>query len=63
MVPEHFLVEFFEVKNKITQHVIENYPKPENYDFLRDLLFMTQSIGHRKLNLTYTDAARDCTNF
>ena len=63
LVPESFLVMYCEAKNKICEYIFENYDKPKNYDFLRDLLFMTQSIGHRKLNLTYTDAARDCTNF
>ena len=46
LVPERFLLEFFDTKQRITEHVLETYPKPDNYDFLvslsRTLLAMSQ---------------------
>jgi hypothetical protein len=55
MVPEHFLIEFFEVKNKITQHVIKNYPKPENYEFLLELTKLLYGIRERNLSLNFNN--------
>ena len=37
LVPHKFLLEYCDIKNKITEHVFKNYQKPENYDFLLDL--------------------------
>ena len=34
LVPKRFLLDFCETKNKISEHVFENYEKPENHDFL-----------------------------
>ena len=31
LVPDKFLLNYYDVKNEITQHVLENYEKPENY--------------------------------
>ena len=44
MVPEKFLLDFYELKNEITQHVFKTYKKPANYDFLRDLAFFLKTI-------------------
>ena len=51
LVPESFLLEYFELKNQITQHVLSTYEKPANYDFLLDLTKAVTDIGHRKLNI------------
>jgi hypothetical protein len=37
LVPERFLLEYFEVKNKLTENVFQNFEKPMNYDFLARL--------------------------
>ena len=63
LVPDNFLVMYCEAKNKICEYVFDNYDRPKNYDFLKDLLLLTQSIEHRKLNLAYAGVARDCTTF
>ena len=34
LVPRRFLLDFCETKNKISEHVFENYEKPKNHDFL-----------------------------
>tara|TARA_Y100000034_G_scaffold121329_1_gene165397 strand:- start:943 stop:2130 length:1188 start_codon:yes stop_codon:yes gene_type:complete len=51
LVPERFLLEFCDVKNKITKHVFENYEEPKNYDFLVDLSKVLYEIENRKLNI------------
>jgi hypothetical protein len=59
LVPQRFLLEYCEVKNKITEHVIKNYAMPANYDFMRSLAEFTYDIGQRKLNIDYSEIARD----
>jgi hypothetical protein len=59
LVPQRFLLEYCEVKNKITEHIIKNYPKPANYDFMRDMVEFTYNIGQRRLNIDYSEIARD----
>ena len=39
LVPERFLLEYCDVKNKIIEHVFKTYPKPGNYDFLLSCWF------------------------
>jgi len=51
IIPERLLLEFCEIKNKITEHVLESYPRPENYDFLFDLERVLADIRSRKINL------------
>jgi|TARA_R110000796_G_scaffold20685_7_gene61379 hypothetical protein len=51
LVPEKFLLDFCQVKNEITRHVFENYEKPKNYEFLKNLLLFLNKIGERKINL------------
>jgi len=45
------LLEFYEIKNKITEHVFENYKKPENYDFLLELAKKAEEIKNQPLNI------------
>jgi len=51
LVPEKFLLDFYEVKSEITHFVFENYQKPKNYEFLKDLLLFLKGIEERDLNL------------
>jgi len=51
LVPESFLLNFCETKNKITTHVLENYPKPNDYEFLAELQKLLLDIKHQKLNI------------
>ena len=51
LVPEKFLLDFYEVKNEITRFVFENYQKPKNYEFLKNLLFFLKTVEQRDLNL------------
>ena len=51
LVPDKFLINFYQIKNQITQHVFENFEKPKNYSFLRNLLLLTEDIKLNKLNI------------
>jgi len=51
LVPEQFLLEYCELKNKICAHVFENYERPPNYKLLYDLSKVVEEIGHQKLNV------------
>ena len=51
LVPSRFLLEYCELKNKITQHVLDNYPKPKNYDFMLGITKLANQIRNQKVNL------------
>ncbi len=51
LLPEKFLLEFFGLKNDITRHVIENTDKPENHDFMYELIIMLKRIESLSLNV------------
>jgi len=51
LVPRKFLKDYGEIKNRISQHVINNYKRPENYDFLLSLTKVLTEIKNRKLNI------------
>ena len=52
MVPQHFLLEFFEIKNRITQYVLKKHKKPHDYNFLRDLTALVFDIKHVPLKFS-----------
>ena len=51
LVPHDALVEFCQVKNQITEHVLETYEKPANYDYLRQADCLLHKIKHQDLIL------------
>jgi len=51
MVPKKFLIDYCNVKNKITEHVLLNFEKPSNYDFLFSLKKVLTEIRYKKLNV------------
>ena len=53
LVPENFLKDFCEIKNKITKYVFENYSKPPNYEFLVDVEKIIGEIRVRSLTLNF----------
>ena len=54
LVPENFLIELCEIKNRICEHVFENHEKPKNYDFLLDLSELIGDIAQNKINFDET---------
>ncbi len=59
LVPEKFLLEYCEVKNKITEHIIKTHERPKNYDFLRQLAKFAYDVRQQELNLDYAEIARN----
>jgi len=51
LVPEYFLFRYLNMKNKITQHVLETYPRPQNYDSMYELVAMLGDIRSTPLNI------------
>ena len=51
VVPEYFLYQYLETKNRITQHVLDTIPRPQNYDFMFNLIEMLADIRTRKLDV------------
>jgi len=54
-VPEKFLLDYFSLKNEIAADVFENYKKPLNHDFMRDLIFFVDRISNQTLNIDMSD--------
>lgn len=55
LVPQDFLLEFCEVKNKITQHVFENFEKPQNYEHLAAVHRLLHKFKFKELNVNNQD--------
>ena len=53
LVPDRFLLEFCDTKNKITKHVFENFEEPKNYSFLESLSKVLHEIENQKLNIDF----------
>jgi len=51
LVPKRFLLNYYDVKNEITQYVLDNYEKPENYRLLLRLSMALNEIKNRPLNI------------
>ena len=51
LVPEKFLRDYCQIKNQITNHVIDNYPKPSNYKHLAAVNAMISDIESQPLNI------------
>jgi hypothetical protein len=51
LVPSDFLMEFCEVRNKVTEHVFETCSRPENYDHLDRAYKLLHKIRYQKLNI------------
>ena len=60
LLPDSFLLEFYDLKNKIVSSVYENYERPQNYDFLVDLVRFIHHMETEKLNLKFENL--DFTN-
>lgn len=58
LVPERFLVDLCEVKNSICEHVFQNNKKPENYDFMLDVVKMVTDMSNQQISLNREAARR-----
>jgi hypothetical protein len=55
VIPEAFLLEWCEIKNKICTYIFENYEKPSNYEFLLQLTQVIEKIKYQELNIDPTE--------
>jgi hypothetical protein len=55
LVPKKFLLKYCAIKNKVTEHVFENYKKPLNYDFTLELYKFIDEISKQRLNICLND--------
>tara|TARA_R100000008_G_scaffold86838_1_gene81972 strand:- start:928 stop:2112 length:1185 start_codon:yes stop_codon:yes gene_type:complete len=55
LIPHSFLEEFFEIRNNITEHVLETLDRPKNYDFLNDLSRVVYEIRHQELKIDFSN--------
>jgi len=51
LVPQRFILEYCDIKNEITKHVLSEGEKPANYHFLLGLSKVIEDIKYRKLNV------------
>ena len=51
LLPQKVLIDYLELKNKISSHVFDTYKKPLNYDFLLGLTTVVEDIKEKKLNI------------
>jgi hypothetical protein len=53
LVPQRFLIELCEVKNRITEHVLKHIDRPRRYEFYKHVSFLLQEIGGRRINVDH----------
>ena len=49
LVPRSFVIEYFNLKGKITEHILSTTPEPEDYSFLVELAELLTEIRDHKL--------------
>ena len=55
LIPHDFLMEFCEIKNKVTGHIFDNYDKPINYEHLDNVQKLLHKIRYQNLNIDISD--------
>jgi len=51
VLPEYFLFQYLDSKSQITDHVLQNYPRPLNYDFMYKLIEMLTDIRSQTVSI------------
>lgn len=51
LVPKRFILEYCDIKNEITKHVLSESTQPANYHFLLGLSKVIEDIKYRRLNV------------
>jgi len=49
--PKRFLIEYCNIRNQITEYVLNNVSKPKQYDFYKKFTELLTDIKHRELNI------------
>lgn len=59
LLPQHFLVDYYDAKTKIVKEVLETKQKPHDYDYLVALSEVVWDIRNRKLNIDTSSLSED----
>ena len=51
LVPQRFLADFCEIKNKITEYVFKNIDRPIRYEFYKHVSMMLEDISNQKVSI------------
>ena len=51
LIPQHFLINYYDVKTKIVKEILETNQKPHDYNYLVALSEVVWNIKNRKLNI------------
>ena len=51
LIPERFLKEYCEIKNRVSEHVFKEYKAPKDYQFYREFVAFLHDISSRELNI------------
>jgi len=51
LVPQRFLIDFCEVKNRITDHVFQTVERPKRYDFYKHVSMLLGDIASQPINI------------
>ena len=55
LVPHKFLINYYDVKNDITRYILDNYERPTNYKYLKDLAVLIEKIRDQELKIDLTE--------
>jgi len=53
LLPNNFLLYFHKLKNTITKHIFDTRSRPENHDFMFDLILLLKKIESQNLSLNF----------
>ena len=53
LVPQRFLIDYCEIKNQITSHILKTVPRPRRYEFHRQLSMLLTQISHQPLEVDH----------
>jgi hypothetical protein len=51
LVPKRFLIDFCEVRNKITEHIFKNISKPKRYEFHKHVSMMLEDMAQHPVKI------------
>lgn len=54
LLPQKFLIEYCQFKDKICKWIFDNHEKPKNHNLMRDIIELTAEIESRPLNLNWS---------
>jgi hypothetical protein len=59
LVPDKFLLQYFDLKNRICEHVFKDYTEPDNYMFLLRASRAVEKIKNQKLNIDLSEISSE----